>query len=58
MAERLVITPEEMEVMSPEERDRAVRNGELHSLDDLPDDLRKRVIGRAAAIEDRLRLTT
>ncbi len=46
-----------MDAMSPDERDRAVRNGELRSLDDLPEALRQRVIARAAAIEARLRLT-
>ncbi len=58
MAERHVITAEEMDLMSPEERDSAVRGGELHSLDELPDELRNRVIGRAATIESRLRLSS
>ena len=43
--------------MSPEERASAVRNGELRSLEDLPEELRHQVIARAAAIEERLRLT-
>lgn len=58
MVERRVITPEEMDLMSPDERDSAVRSGELRSLDDLPVELRKRVIARAAEIEERLRLTS
>jgi hypothetical protein len=58
MAERHVITAEEMDLMSPEERDSAIRGGELHSLDELPDELRSRVIGRAATIEARLRLSS
>ncbi len=53
-----MITAEEMDLMSPEERDSAVRSGELHSLDELPDELRSRVIGRAATIEARLRLSS
>jgi hypothetical protein len=57
MVERSVITPEEMDLMSPEERDAVVRSGELRSLSDLPVELRNRVIARAAEIEERLRLT-
>ena len=57
MDNRRVITPEEMDLMSPEERASAVRNGELRSLEDLPEELRHQVIARAAAIEERLRLT-
>jgi hypothetical protein len=58
MVERRVITPEEMDLMSPEERDFAVRTGELRSLNELPVELRNRVIARAAEIEEQLRLTS
>jgi hypothetical protein len=47
-----------MDLMSPEARDSAVRAGELRSLNDLPVELRNRVIARAAEIEERLRLTS
>ena len=40
--------------MSPSERAEAVQAGELHSLDDLPEPFRRRVVERAAAIEARL----
>ena len=58
MDNRRVITPEEMDLMSPDERASAVRNGELHSLEDLPRELRHQVIARAAAFEERFRLTS
>ena len=54
MQERRVITPDEMDRMSPSERAEAVQAGELHSLDDLPEPFRRRVVDRAAAIEARL----
>ncbi len=54
MPERHVITPHEMDRMSPSERAEAVLAGELHSLDELPEAFRRRVVERAAAIEARL----
>ena len=54
MPERHIVTPYEMDRMSPTERAEAVKAGELHSLDDLPEEFRRRIVERAAAIEARL----
>jgi hypothetical protein len=57
MVERRVITAEEMDLMSPQDRDLAVRQGELRTLTDLPLDLQQRVVARALKIENQLRPT-
>jgi hypothetical protein len=54
MPERRVITPYEMDQMTPEERAAAVRAGTVLSLDELPEEFRQRVVDRAQMLSQRI----
>jgi hypothetical protein len=55
MPERRVITPDEMDQMTPDERAVAVRAGTVLSLDELPEEFRQRVVDRAQMLSQRIR---
>ncbi len=55
MALRPVITADEMDRMSPEERAAAVRAGTILSLDELPENFRNRIIERARVLNEQFR---
>jgi hypothetical protein len=50
-----VITPDEMDQMTPDERAAAVRAGTVLSLDELPEEFRQRVVDRAHILSQRIR---
>ena len=52
-----VITPAEMDHMTPNERAAIVDAGVLHSIDDLPEPFRSRVLAKAVQLEQELQRT-
>lgn len=57
MDNRRVITPAEMDHMTPNERAAIVDAGVLHSIDDLPEPFRSRVLAKAVQLEQELQRT-
>jgi hypothetical protein len=55
MTDRRVITPDEMDRMTADERAAAVGAGTVLSLDELPGEFRQRVVDRAEMLSQRIR---
>lgn len=53
-----LITAEELDAMSPDERARVVREHVVTDLDQLPDDFRRRVANTAGRLSEERRPTT
>jgi hypothetical protein len=55
---RKPLTAAELDVLSPDQRAAAVRDGLVTDLDDVPDEFRRRVINTGRRLADELRTRT